>query len=181
MKTNATFFDPTTLKVGNHTFTLKNCKKQIGHDDSTPYTASLYIDNKRVCTLYNDGWGGETNCTQIINAELLETAINDVKNEPYSRMPWEKDKEACNLKVGTLTSIVDTIAENILCFTPLYRRYGLKVAILAIDQNSDLRFCKFNTSRMTEKELIENSKIKAEEYAKRGYYILTAPHFHISK
>ncbi len=37
---------------------LKNVRLVRGHDDSTPYVGSLYVDGKKIAECSNDGWGG---------------------------------------------------------------------------------------------------------------------------
>ena len=66
-----------SMTFGKYKITLKCLKQVKGHDDSLPFTAKMYVNNKPFCEAYNDGWGGSAMLT-IINKELFEMIDNEV-------------------------------------------------------------------------------------------------------
>ena len=72
---------------------LGNTRENYGHDDSLPYQADIYIhdaDNcpegdtsfKRVGTIYNDGWGGDSDISAIAApkaAENIQTLMHECR------------------------------------------------------------------------------------------------------
>ena len=169
-----TFFDPTTLKVGNHTFTLKKVVEQVGHDDTLPYAATLYIDNKRVAIVFNDGWGGETQYHQIFNKDLLEKAEKEIKGLPYPITPL--DVMDIPLTINNVANIADIIAENTISLQLFYKRkkeciigvIGCKLICAPLPQ-----YVKNITNENSKKEMIEQHCKRIEN---SGYKILSAPH-----
>lgn len=92
-----------TKTYDDYTFELRGYKKVIGHDDSLPFNASLYINNKKVATCYNDGWGGEA-VVEVIEKYrgLYDRAIEALKrHEPdewYQRINNLVDMLACKME-----------------------------------------------------------------------------------
>lgn len=66
-----------SMIFGKYKITLKCLKQVKGHDDSLPFTAKLYVNNKVCCECYNDGWGGSAMLT-IINNDLFNLIDNEV-------------------------------------------------------------------------------------------------------
>lgn len=87
---------------GNFTFELKAFREIAGHDDSLPFTASLYINNKRVATVTNDGWGGDA----VVypngkNSALLDIAMKAVAQyEPDAY--WHNIGALCDLMASEI-------------------------------------------------------------------------------
>lgn len=53
------------IQCGSTRFTLKDFKRQEGHDDSLPYTAIFCVDGKPLCRCVNTGWGEQTEITPL--------------------------------------------------------------------------------------------------------------------
>ena len=66
-----------SMTFGKYKITLKCFRQVRGHDDSLPFTAKMYVNNKPFCEAYNDGWGGSAMLT-IINKELFAMIDNEV-------------------------------------------------------------------------------------------------------
>lgn len=66
-----------SMTFGKYKITLKCLKQVKGHDDSLPFTAKMYMNNKPFCEAYNDGWGGSAMLT-IINKDLYDMINNEV-------------------------------------------------------------------------------------------------------
>lgn len=64
------------IKVGGSAnglrFTMMDYQEINGHDDSLPYNATLYLNGKPFCKCMNDGWGGDTLLTPIVNRNEFE-------------------------------------------------------------------------------------------------------------
>lgn len=50
-------------QVGNYKVALVNLSLCEGHNDSMPYTGTLFINSKRIGSVHNDGWGGVSQIT----------------------------------------------------------------------------------------------------------------------
>lgn len=92
------------IEVGRNRFTLKDFKLQEGHDDSIPYTAILYMNDKPVCKCFNDGWGGITELTALdaTSKALMASSVITVGKCKWSYRGTEFDL--------TLDFIADTLA-----------------------------------------------------------------------
>lgn len=168
-----------TVKLGGHEITLKNCKEQIGHDDSLPYSARLFIDGKIVCSLYNDGWGGETFITQVVDTELLKQANNDIGGLPFAVFPWDMTDE--RFKCLPLTSVIDVadlIAEHILWLADMKRKYGVKTSIIAV-KSEDVKISKIEKRAcdISNSDIIA-AKLKCKALIADGYTIVNCPQFY---
>ena len=90
------------VKCGDDVFTLKDYRRQFGHDDSLPFHAILCCNGKELCECLNDGWGGETIITPI-DAVLYDEVCSRL-NDNYK---WSFFGMECNVK---LPFIADTLA-----------------------------------------------------------------------
>ena len=58
---------------------LANLRENMGHDDSLPYQADVYMMNRenhtltfiKIASIWNDGWGGDSN-VEVLNADLVQ-------------------------------------------------------------------------------------------------------------
>ena len=170
-----TYFEPSKIEIGGHTISLKSVKEQVGHDDSLPYAAILYIDNKKVAIIFNDGWGGETQYSQIFNNTLLEKAEDDIKGLPYPKMPYE-DVSEFDLKVNNILTIADIIAYNVLSLKLWYKKKKDHIiavkGISVIVQKIPSYFANIE-SEQSKEELLETL---CKNLNDKGYVILSAPH-----
>lgn len=108
-----------TCKVNEElTITLKNVTEVMGHDDSLPFNADLYIRNakhkrsKLVARCWNDGWGGETNIDTIL-PEDRETVANTndfLKNTYECPFVVAGKKYAIDMTLEFLVSIMAEFA-----------------------------------------------------------------------
>lgn len=168
-----------SVVIGGHTIALKDCKEQIGHDDSIPYAARLFIDNKLVCTIYNDGWGGETNITQLVNAELLEKVNKDIKGLPFVIYPWDENTYP-DIKIDSVLDVADCIAEVCLNIKDAFKRKIMKRTIIAINK-AEMRSATLpkreNAKTLSLRELV-TCEHQCNNYIKQGFYILNCPQFY---
>lgn len=170
-----TYFEPSAITIGGHNISLKSVKEQIGHDDTLPYSAILYIDKKKVAIIFNDGWGGETQYSQIFNNDLLEQAEKDVKGLPYPKMPYE-DVSEFNLKVRTILTIADIIAYNVLSLKSAYKKK--KDHIIAIKGISIMtwKVPQYLNNIQNEHARAYIVELQCKSLIDHGYTILSAPH-----
>lgn len=91
-----------SMTFGKHKITIKHFKRVKGHDDSLSYTCILYVNNKKCCEAYNDGWGGSAMLT-IIDKELFELIDNVVIQYPIMYGKKEIGKY-------TLSDVADELA-----------------------------------------------------------------------
>ena len=170
-----TFFDPTTITIGGHKISLKSVKEQVGHDDTLPYAAILYIDNKKVAIIFNDGWGGDTQYSQIFNNDLLQQAEKDVKDLPYPKMPYE-DVSEFDLKVQNVLTIADIIAYNVLSLKLAYKKK--KDHIIAVKGISILtwKIPQYLNDVKDEQARAYIVELQCKSLIDHGYTILSAPH-----
>lgn len=166
-KSKYTYFDPTTLTIGGYKFTLKSVKEQVGHDDTLPYAAMLYINNKKVAIVFNDGWGGETQYSQIFENDLLEKAEEAIKGLPYPITPMGDIDDEINLKLNYVIDIADIIAYSVLSTKLLYKR---KKNHILMRKGIHLASYPFDTTNF---ELGERF---CDNFVQKGYTILSSPH-----
>ena len=169
-----------TFEVGGHKFTLKNCKEVVGHDDSLPYVAKLYIDDEQVCSLYNDGWGGETNVTQVVNQKLLDKAICDIQGEKIPMYPW--DESYIDLSQFTLTKvqeIADIIAPICIAVNSKLKEHPKEKIIIGINLYKTRTFI-INRKKIT-KNVIKDCNTMCAALIEEGFYIVHAPQMQIKK
>lgn len=75
--------EPTIARPQTFGAELKSVKYYAGLSEETNcFTASLWINGKRVATLKNDGQGGETYCRQIFDAEAVHNLEEQIKTLP---------------------------------------------------------------------------------------------------
>jgi hypothetical protein len=91
-----------SMTFGKYKITLKCVKEVKGHDDSLPFIAKMYVNNKPFCEAYNDGWGGSAMLT-ITNNDLFEMVNDEVIK--YSIIYGKR--EICKY---TLSDIADELA-----------------------------------------------------------------------
>lgn len=98
-------FGCNVIQCGKNRFTLKDFRKQSGHDDSLPYTAILCMNNKPICRCTNDGWGGLTDTKPInLESEVLMKSIEvNLKNYKWGYMG------------GDFVLTIDFIADILAC------------------------------------------------------------------
>ena len=87
-------------------FTMRDFRKQSGHDDSLPYTALLCHNGKAICRCTNDGWGGETQITPVGTAERAILTSIELSLKKYK---WQYGKTIFDLKIDF---IADTLANT---------------------------------------------------------------------
>lgn len=164
-----TYFDPTTLTIGGYKFTLKSVVEQVGHDDTLPYAAMLYINNKKVALIFNDGWGGETQYSQIYENDLLNKAEDAIKGLPYPDTPMGDIDDNINymLKLDNVVEIADIIAYNVLSTKLMYKR---KKNHIIMRKDIHIASFKCDTTEFMPCEWF------CDNLAKKGYTILSAPH-----
>ena len=66
-------------QIGKYKCELKCFKEIVGHDDSLPYIAKLYINGKYVCKVMNDGWGGMSSIEEMNNKSLYDEFNSFIK------------------------------------------------------------------------------------------------------
>lgn len=168
-KSKYTYFDPTTLTIGGYKFALKKVIEQIGHDDTLPYAAILYINNKKVALIFNDGWGGETQYSQIYENSLLQKAEVAIKGLPYPNTPMDDIDDNINsmLKLNYVIDIADIIAYNVLSTKLMYKR---KKDHIIMRKGIHLASYLFNSTNF------ELGEMFCDKFVKQGYTILSSPH-----
>ena len=64
---------------------LANCRENRGHDDSLPYQSDVYAIRLektpikvKLGSVWNDGWGGDTNFERIPNLDEIYDKINEL-------------------------------------------------------------------------------------------------------
>lgn len=100
---------PISLTLGDYTFTMKNYRRIPGHDDSLPFTATLYINGKRSYEALNDGWGGEAFLTSVPTNKTDYNGINTYLRD--NQFLW-CEYEGHTLYYRTLPQIADALADN---------------------------------------------------------------------
>jgi hypothetical protein len=95
-------------QVDQYKCELKAFKEIIGHDDSLPYIAKLYINGKYVCQVMNDGWGGMSFIREMNNKSLYDefnSFIKDIVAFTYQDI---------TIKYHSLEDFCDMLAEHTL-------------------------------------------------------------------
>ena len=64
-------------KFGQYVVEMRKFKETMGHDDSLPFNAELWVGNTHIANCYNDGWGGET-VVAPVNCELFDKVAKEV-------------------------------------------------------------------------------------------------------
>lgn len=111
--TNLNKFFPTSIKLGKYEIELRNYKRVMGHDDSLPYQASLYVNGKRVADAFNDGWGGISTIRPTKGNEELVGQVSDYLVEHGKEFPCEDKYFNLELYYDTLDFVCDTLAEHL--------------------------------------------------------------------
>lgn len=83
------------IEVGKNKFTMRDFRKQEGHDDSLPYVGILCCNGKPLCKCLNDGWGGQTNMTPVGVAEgaIMKSLANKIGDCKWTYMGTTFDLE----------------------------------------------------------------------------------------
>lgn len=104
---------PTAMTFGDYKVELRNYRRNMGHDDSLPYQATLYINGKKVAEVTNDGWGG------ISNIRTLSDSGTKLYNEFYKfikghgkEYPAGEPLHGIQLYYDTTDFICDALAFN---------------------------------------------------------------------
>lgn len=99
---------PKIKQIGQYKCELKCFKEIIGHDDSLPYIAKLYINGKYVCQVMNDGWGGMSFIREMNNKSLYDefnSFIKDIVAFTYQDI---------TIKYHSLEDFCDMLADDTL-------------------------------------------------------------------
>lgn len=99
---------PKIKQIGQYKCELKCFKEIIGHDDSLPYIAKLYINGKYVCQVMNDGWGGMSFIREMNNKSLYDefnSFIKDIVAFTYQDI---------TIKYHSLEDFCDVLADDTL-------------------------------------------------------------------
>ena len=114
---------PKIKQVGKYKCELKCCKEIIGHDDSLPYIAKLYINGKYVCQVMNDGWGGMSYIREMNNQSLYDefnSFIKDIVAFTYHDMTikYHSLEDFCDLLAGQTLKyqMVNKMSKNHIVF-----------------------------------------------------------------
>ena len=94
------------ITCDKNNFTMRDFRKQEGHDDSLPYTGLLCYNGKPICRCTNDGWGGGTQIMPVGAAERAILASIELSLKNYK---WKYDNIVFELKVDF---IADTLANT---------------------------------------------------------------------
>lgn len=96
----------TIIKFGYDTFTLKNFRINMGHDDSLPFQAILCMNGIEMAECYNDGWGGPTNIhpLSVLKRERLDSIDNALKDYVYTDSKYNLTSK------WSIEEIVDTLS-----------------------------------------------------------------------
>ncbi len=151
---------PTPIQImcelGNGNYLgLADIRENLGHDDSLPYQANIFImdkDNcpkgsmafKRIASIWNDGWGGESN---IISAGLkdsekyLKYAAQQLKKHQY----YYRGKPAGSYDLGFTCDMMASVyldAYNNKAYRAQMKRYSSTLYLFDDDervlQNPDM-------------------------------------------
>lgn len=93
-------------QIGNYKCELKCFKEIVGHDDSLPYIAKLYINGKYVCKVMNNGWGGISSIEEMNDRHLyneFNAYIKDIVAFTYQDM---------TIKYNSLEDFCDLLADD---------------------------------------------------------------------
>lgn len=101
------------ITCDKNSFTMRDFRKQEGHDDSLPYTGLLCYNGKPICRCTNDGWGGQTEITPLGASEMAILASVELSLQKYK---WQYGKTIFDLKIDF---IADTLA--ITCYNNLIK------------------------------------------------------------
>lgn len=96
------------IECGRDRYTLKECRKIEGHDDTLPYNAKLCLNGKPVCICHNDGWGG---VTEIKALDIRSKAILSSMRLKVGQYKWSFNGTEFPLEVEF---IADTLACGVL-------------------------------------------------------------------
>ena len=71
---------------------VKKVREVMGHDDSQPYNAELWVNKKHIADCFNDGWGGETQI-DIIDAKMFKEVADVVcaTKGAFGEPNWQYD------------------------------------------------------------------------------------------
>lgn len=77
---------------------LRNVREVYGHDDSLPFNADLYVENREwgikdfnlVGRAWNDGWGGDTVIESInpVITKMLDALLRNNYKMVYASITW---------------------------------------------------------------------------------------------
>jgi len=97
---------------------LSDIRENYGHDDSLPYQADVFVmdsDNqpegshafKRIGSIWNDGWGGDSNFTPLAQTIYFKDIIQKVREECAKHQMYWDGKPFAEF---TLEDVCDTLA-----------------------------------------------------------------------
>lgn len=123
---------------------LANVRENYGHDDSLPYQADIFVydkDNcpkgecafKRVATIYNDGWGGESNIEPIAAPRTAEY-IKVMEEKAATHTPYWNGQPMKS--PYSLSEICDEMA-CLVVDNPKYAKQGTLEFVLDDDPRSE--------------------------------------------
>lgn len=169
-----------SMTFGKYKITLKCLKQVKGHDDSLPFTAKMYVNNKPFCEAYNDGWGGSAMLT-IINKELFEMIDNEVTKYSIiygkreigkytlsdvadelaciivdNKRLWNiiRDNECNNFIFynGVSTKMIHYTTKGMKCYTPIKTLFETKAMYLTLSTMIK-RECEYNNYKCINKNV----------------------------
>lgn len=95
-----------------HTFELRNCKEVMGHDDTLPFNADIYLNGKRIGSAWNTGWGGDSEYR--LGNDITESDKTALKEVEDTIAGIQLLKEFNDTK-WRLHDLLDFMAEEAVC------------------------------------------------------------------
>lgn len=123
---------------------LGNTRENMGHDDSLPYQADIFIMNednnpyghhtfKRIASIWNDGWGGESNVELIARTTQNLNDIKTLREEcSKHQMYWNGEPQF----TYTLEDVCDSMAA-LFIDNPKVAKMGTLIHLLDDDPQSE--------------------------------------------
>lgn len=100
------------MQFGKFNIELRNFKLVTGHDDSLPFTGDMYINNQKVASCYNNGWGGE--CNIHVMPESMEL-FKEAERVVESTIWFDENNNYYNMSTPTyynMPALVDEMANE---------------------------------------------------------------------
>ena len=124
---------------------LANVRENYGHDDSLPYQADIFIMNednnpygqhtfKRIASIWNDGWGGESNVELIARTTQNLNDIKVMEEKAATHTPYWNGQPMKN--PYSLSEICDEMA-CLVVDNPKYAKQGTLEFVLDDDPRSE--------------------------------------------
>lgn len=155
----AIYTDIDSMQFGKTIVTLKKIKEQVGHDDSLPFAAELYINDVYVGITYNDGWGADAIVEGRTSKTLSKEKLDEILKKADEEISlYDAKYKEYTLPYATINQVCDEIASFYFSMKPIVKRTQTNNIVYFVNDNGEPKVYTLRVSNVV-KQYKENTPV----------------------